>query len=326
MMPMRCRLTPAVALFVALLTACGGGTGPEDRGTTPPPPPPPPGPVAVPARGAPATLDVASWNIEWFGDAGNGPTDEQQQLRNVRDVILGTDADVWGVAEVVDEQHWNALEAQLPGYTGFLAHEAAVTGGAAAYGAREQKVGILVKGSAAAVTGARIILAEHDQAFAGRPPLEVTLGVTVNGATAPLVVIVLHMKAFDDAESWQRRQAAAAALKAYLDATYPTQRVLVVGDWNDDVDTSITAGRGSPYAAFVQDGARYRFVTAALSARGVSSTTGYPDLIDHHLATDEMAELEVPGSVEVYRVDAHVPNFGATTSDHFPVLSRYAWR
>ena len=61
-----------------------------------------------------------------------------------------------------------------------------------------------------------------------------------------IVVIVLHMKAFDDVPSWQRRQSAANALKSYLDTNYPTQKVIVVGDWNDDVDTSITAGQASP--------------------------------------------------------------------------------
>ena len=65
--------------------------------------------ATVPAQGTASTLDVASWNIEWFGSTGSGPTDEALQLANARDIISGADMDVWGVAEIVDQAHWNNL-------------------------------------------------------------------------------------------------------------------------------------------------------------------------------------------------------------------------
>jgi endonuclease/exonuclease/phosphatase family metal-dependent hydrolase len=281
--------------------------------------------VVVPARGTAATLDVAGWNIEWFGSTASGPANETLQLQNARDVIAGADFDVWGVAEIAEQTAFNSLESQLAGYTGFLAGEPVVTGGSASYGATEQKVGILYKSSVATLLGAKVILTANDTDFAGRPPLEVRLRVTLNGATEDVVVIVLHMKAFDDVPSWQRRQNAGNALKAYLDATWPTQKVIVVGDWNDDVDTSITSGQATPYQAFVADSADYRFPTRALSLAGVSSTTSYPDLIDHHLVTNDLYATLVPGSTQVYRVDSYVTSYDATTSDHFPVLSRYTF-
>jgi endonuclease/exonuclease/phosphatase family metal-dependent hydrolase len=281
--------------------------------------------AVIPAQGTAATLDVASWNIEWFGDAANGPSNEPLQLSNARDVIGGTDFDVWGVAEIVNQTQWNSLESQLTGYTGFLASEAVVTGGSASYGATEQKVGILYRSSIATLLGAKIILTANDTDFAGRPPLEVKLRVTLNGVTDDLVVIVLHMKAFDDAASWQRRQNASVALKSYIDSNYPTQKVIVVGDWNDDVDTSITVGSPSPYANFVGDAADYTFPTRALSDAGQSSTTGFADMIDHHLNTNDLYAGYVAASAQVYHVDAYITSYDASTSDHFPVLSRYTW-
>jgi hypothetical protein len=281
--------------------------------------------ATVPAKGTATTLDVASWNIEWFGNTANGPSNETLQLTNARDIIGGADMDVWGVAEIVDQAHWNSLESQLPGYTGFLAGESVVTGGSTSYSASEQKVGILYKSSVATLLGAKIILTAYDTDFAGRPPLEVKLRVTLNGATEDVVFIVMHAKAFNDLASWQRRANASAALKSYLDATYPTQKVFVVGDYNDDVDTSITAGQVSPYKNFVDDAARYSFPTAALSAAGISSTTGYTDMIDHHLNSNEAAATYVPGSAQVYRVDSYVASYDASTSDHYPVLSRYTF-
>lgn len=310
------------ALLAPALGACDTPTAAREAR---PAAPERPALATVPTKGSAATLDVASWNIEWFGSTSNGPTNETLQLSNARDIIAGTDFDVWGVAEITGQTQWNSLESQLAGYTGFLASESVVTNGSAYYGATEQKVGILYKSSVATLLGAKVILTANDADFAGRPPLEVKLRVTLNGATEDMVVIVLHMKAFNDAASWQRRQNASVALKTYLDATYPTQKVIVVGDWNDDVDTSITAGSPSPYQNFVSDAADYAFPTRALSLAGVSSTTSYPDLIDHHLDTDELYAGLVPGSTEVYRVDSYVASYDATTSDHFPVLSRYTW-
>jgi endonuclease/exonuclease/phosphatase family metal-dependent hydrolase len=280
----------------------------------------------VPGKGTATTLDIASWNIEWFGDTANGPTNEALQLQNVRNVIAGADMDIWGVAEIVSLAQWNSLKAQLPGYAGFLAKEPNVINGATYYSGfnnTEQNVGILYKTSVAMVTDARVILTANDFDFAGRPPLQVTLRVTLNGATENIVVIILHAKCCSDSDSWTQRRNAANALKSYLDANYPTQKVWVIGDFNDDVDVSITPERASPYANFVNDAADYRFPTKLLSDLGISSTIGFPDTIDHHLNSNEANATHVDGSVEVYRVDQFISNYGATTSDHYPVLTRY---
>lgn len=280
----------------------------------------------VPARGTATTLDIASWNIEWLGDTSHGPTNEALQLSNARDVIGGTDFDLWGLAEIVTTAQLDSLLDQLPGYDGFLANDARVVGGPAYYsdfGNLEQKVGLLYKASIFSVVGASVILTQEDHAFAGRPPLEVTLRASLGGATQDMVVIVMHAKCCADLDSYQRRVDASNALKAYLDATYPAQKVWVIGDWNDDLATSITSGQPSPYQNFVADGARYTVETETLSSANVGSTVSFSSMIDHHMASDEAAATYVAGSVEVYRVDTYVPSYGSTTSDHYPVLSRY---
>src|SRR5262249_44530515 len=280
----------------------------------------------VPGKGTETTLDIASWNIEWFGDTSNGPTNEALQLQNVRDVIAGADMDIWGVEEVVSLAQWNSLKAQLPGYAGFIAKEPNVVNGAAFYSDfnnTEQNVGILYKTSVATVPDARVILTANDFDFAGRPPLQVTLRVTLNGVAENIVVIIVHAKCCSDSDSWTRRRNAANALKSYLDTNFPTQKVWVIGDFNDDLDTSITPGQASPYANFVNDTARYRFPTEVLSDFGIASTTSFPDTIDHHLNSNEANATYVDGSVEVFRVDNFIPNYASTTSDHYPVLTRY---
>lgn len=281
--------------------------------------------VTVPPRGTLQTLDIAEWNIEWFGSTGFGPTNEPLQLENVRDVIKGTDFDIWALEEVVTAAQWSSLKSQLPGYTGLLANDPIVTQGSSYYSTSEQKVGVLYKSSVATVQSAKIILTGQDFNFGGRPPLEVKLTATVNGSTMSLVLIVFHAKAMADADSYARRKAGAAALKTYLDSTYPTERVIVAGDYNDDLDVSIAGGgQASPYKAFVDDTADYMFPTKAFTDAGLGTTASSSTAIDHQMITNELVPFYVPGSAQVYKVNAYISQYSSTTSDHYPTLTRYA--
>lgn len=281
--------------------------------------------VSVPPKGTPQTLDIVEWNIEWFGHTGFGPEDEALQLENVRDVIQGTDADVWAIIEGVNTPHWNNLKAQLPGYAGFLANDALVTQGSSYYTTSEQKVGILYKTSVASVVSAKLILTSQEFNFGGRPPLEVKLNVTNGGVSTSFVFIVFHAKAMADAESYDRRKLAAEALKGYLDSTYPNERVIVAGDFNDDLDVSIAGGgKASPYKSLVDDTADYFFPTKAFTDAGQGTSASSSTPIDHHMITNEVKALYVAGSAEVYKVNAFISQYTTTTSDHYPVLTRYS--
>lgn len=279
----------------------------------------------VPARGGDATLDIATWNIEWFGHSSNGPDDKELQFTNVRDILLGADLDIWGVQEIVYADALDDLTAKLPGYDGFLANDPIVDQGSDFYHRSEQKVGFLYKTDIVEVQSATIILTDFDYAFAGRPPLEVSTQVTLGGDTRQVIVIVMHAKALTDAKSLQRRKDGAAALKQYLDTTHADRNVIVIGDFNDDIDTSIRKGEQSPYKPFVDDSDDYVFATEALTLAGKSSTTRYKDVIDHHLLSDDLAEHYIADSAEAYLVDEYIDDYDATTTDHYPVISRYQW-
>src|SRR5262249_53894215 len=151
--------------------------------------------------------------------------------------------------------------------------------------------------------------------FAGRPPMQVTLRVTLNGATENIVVIVLHAKCCNDSDSLTRRRNASNALKSYLDTNFPTQKVWVVGDFNDALYTPLTTRNATPDGNLVHDPTTHRWPTKAHSDTGIASTTSFPDTIDHHLNTNEANATYSAGAVEVFRVDQVTPNYGATPSD-----------
>lgn len=322
-------LLPVALLAIVAAAACSGSSAPVDPGDGPGDPPDPgsvPAPVPVPALGTPSTLDVVTWNLLHFGAPNSGPADEALQMARVRDVILGTDADLWAVQEVTSAGAFAALLDLLPGYGGLLASDPSVQGGADSYDEGELKVGLVYKRSAVEVGEARIVLAELAYEFAGRPPLEARVRLLAGaggGTPRDAVVLVLHAKADAQAESWERRRAAAAGLAAYLDATWPDRPVLVPGDWNDDLDESIVPGRDTPYRAFLDAAPEWVFPTETLGAGGATSILGFDDVIDHILASNEAMAWYEAGSAQIHRVDEHVPHYRETTSDHLPVLARF---
>ncbi|WP_254626460.1 lamin tail domain-containing protein [Myxococcus sp. CA039A] len=280
--------------------------------------------------GGPSTsfpLAVGNWNIEWFGSPTEDPADDALQLANVQSVIGDAGVDVWGLGEMVNTAQFNTLKDQLPGYEGFLSNDSTVTLGPTYYSFNEQKVGLLYKTGLVEVRQAQIVLSEYENDFAGRPPLRVDLRITRGVSSVDLTVLVLHMKAMTGADDYARRLAAGQHLKDYLDFNLPTQKVMVVGDWNDDVDGSTTTNPSTggkfdtPYRDFVDDTVRYAFVTQAMSLQGVASTVSFSTFIDHQLVSNEMLAHYVSGSAAVLR--PNIPSYGSTTSDHYPIISRY---
>jgi endonuclease/exonuclease/phosphatase family metal-dependent hydrolase len=272
-------------------------------------------------------LSVACWNIEWFADPPQadggfyGPFDNMLQATNVLTVRSRPEVDVWGIEEVVGTTEFAGVVSNLTGFAAVMPSD--VQNSTFYYQAPEQKVALLYRTSKLSVLSAQLILTSSNFDFAGRPPLEVRLRATGNGVTRDFYVIVLHMKAYGDADSYDRRLAAGVALKGYLDTTRAGESVMVVGDWNDDVDVSVVTPNASPYANFVSDPSRYRFPTKELSDAN-RRTTAFNSTIDHQLITAAMFSAYVPNSAAA--TVPSVTNYVNTTSDHYPVTTRYLLR
>jgi hypothetical protein len=276
---------------------------------------------------------VGHWNVEWFGSDTQGPPRstspggalDDLQIANAGAILGDAGVNLWGLVEMVDSADFATLKAQLPGYDGFLSNDPRVALGSTYYLPNEQKLGVLYD-SRLTFQDAGLILTSASVDFAGRPPMRVDFSTRVHGTPSPLVLIVLHMKAFDDSASYDRRQRASIALKNYLDSLLPSHRVLVVGDWNDDVDVSITRDGGvpvaSPYENLLNAPGDYAFVTRPLSLAGERSTVSFPDMIDHTLVTNEVLADYVTGSARVLR-PGWIADYSGTTSDHYPVLNSY---
>lgn len=340
-------LVPAFALALSLILALslGGSCGREppgppdggrDAGDAGPTPPPDDG----------GGLKVLNWNLQFFGDTTQAPNDDATQQSNVTAILNGARPDIAGLVEVVDAARFNALVAGMPGYDGILSSDSTrVTGtnscvsfgSSPCYTTFEQKLALVYRTSTISVRSAELILTGNSSVeddFAFRPPLRVDLDVQLgDGGVDSIVVIVIHLKALSDSASWQRRVASSAQLKSYLDANLATAKVAVIGDWNDDLDQSISGTTvASPFQNFLTDPNDYDFVTDVFT-QGNFGTHRLGTPIDHQMVTNELLPQLRAGSVQVLHPEnsgnpAYSPasQYHATTSDHWPVVSRWEFQ
>ena len=190
-----------------------------------------------------------------------------------------------------------------------------------------QKTALVYKKRRATVLDAQLVYRTDldpswGSTFASRDPLEVHLRVDAPGGAREVWVLVVHLKALGDAASLAQRAQASDDLTRYLDQAHGADAVMVVGDWNDDLDSSIRSGAASPFANVLADPDHYRFATQPLSDAHTSTTadhTGHP--IDHHLLSAPLFGNLQPDTLQL--VQPTVASYATTTSDHYPVLVGY---
>ena len=267
--------------------------------------------------GTDETLDVATWNVMRFGNDGTGP-DNETQIANVRRIIQQAGVDVWALQEMEDRGDFERLLTELGApWQGILDDSRT-----------NLHLGFVYRSDVIQPQRTRVVLQQEARAFAGRPPLLMEAVVTLPGGVATVTFVNLHMKAFDDAASYERRRAAAQHIKAYLDTgVYRTVPLVVLGDFNDRLVESIHQGRPSPYEHFLADTAAYRFATYPLDDGGegtycFNATCTRDSAIDHIVVSDELFGALEGGAFRYDALLEDVSDYVATTSDHLPAVIR----
>jgi endonuclease/exonuclease/phosphatase family metal-dependent hydrolase len=276
----------------------------------------------VPKYGNDTLLDIACWNIEWFGDTQFGPTDEPLQLSNVAKVIKGAGVDVWSLEEVSHPNAWASLTNQLTDYD-----NAIVT-----YG-QTQKTALLWRKDMFAKISEGMVLntgsCDCSYEFAnGRYPFEVVLRTLNQPVSDTLYFYVIHLKATGGStatEDYNRRKAAAGLMKSFFDTQRAGKKVVVLGDWNDELVGSTVGSNASPFDNLQNDTARYFFITRQLSdqfKKSYASSNGR--MLDHIMISRAMKPLYVPASSRVLdQLPAYVSGYTQNTSDHYPVMGYF---
>lgn len=271
----------------------------------------------VPNFNSAVRLDVAQWNIEWFGDATNGPSNQTTQLNNAIQLIKGMNVDLMSLCEISDSIYWGKLLAALPEYTGVISTWS-----------QTQKTALIFKNDQFKLLYAKNVLSQYEADFAsGRTPLEVALERNVRGNLDTIFVWVIHLKAnigttTQKSEAYNKRYNSSVYLKNYVNQYFRNKKGLIMGDWNDDFDKSIFNNNTSPFVNW-RDDANYLVPTYQLSLKSQRTTASYTDAIDHIATTPGLKNYWVKDSVQAFYANAYIGSFSSNTSDHFPVFARF---
>ena len=257
------------------------------------------------------TFEIATWNIEWFGSASNGPDNEEEQMENVVRVISEVDADVYAFQEIANPSAFAELILSLDGYGGFLAD----------FSQSQETAFLFKRATVDSLDSGQITTGLTQSNWAnGRYPLFFRFNVTINDESREIYAYNIHAKAFGDIDSYNQRENASRELKLYLDNTRPDANVIFLGDYNDTIEGSISDGQDSPYDNFDED-EEYTILTKALEEQGFQSQAS-GSFIDHITITSELVDEHI---VEAQRVEntSYIGSYLSSTSGHYPIWTRF---
>ncbi len=290
------------------------------------------------------TLEVVNWNIEWFGSTAFGPVNDNQQEQNVKIILQSLNADVYAVSEIVSEARLANVVSMMPGYSYVISNYGSHTNTSVnpvSALAEAQKLAFIYKTSvlsnlittalvsAGLNTAADIANPAYNYFASGRFPYMLSADVTLNCITKKVRFVLVHGKANTSptATSYDRRKRGSDTLRYTLQQNYANENVIILGDYNDDLDFTITAGINPPvtsYSAFTTDPTNFTALTLPLSIAGKKSTISFNDVIDHVVVSNDMVPYYMTATANILAdVTSLVSNYGGTTSDHYPVFTRY---
>lgn len=256
------------------------------------------------------TFDIATWNVEWFGSAGNGPTDTELQFENVKRVIETMDMDIYALQEISSVPQFERLVAALEGYGGFMANYS-----------QAQRVAYLYKRATVDSVSSGFVATSGNWAN-GRFPFMFEFDVTIESETRRIRAVNFHAKAFAELSDYNTRVSDANILKQYADSRNPTDRLILLGDYNDGILVSTYNNQPSPYKIF-DDDPRYNIVTKSLEERGLTSYRSI-SMIDHIMINEKLFDYHIQSTEQIENV-GYIGSYLSTTSAHYPVWTRFAF-
>ena len=296
------------------------------------------------------SLDIATWNMEFFGATQNnfGPNDEALQLENAKKVLMALNADIIAVQEISDEAFLAQLVSELPGnwaqscsqvysysFEGvdpnFPAQKLCYIYNTDVINVLEERVMFDDFYTTLRTTNDASLLPNYPTSVSsfwasGRLPYLLKVEASVDGKTEELVLVNIHaVSNSGGAQSYYRRTYDVQVLKDSLNAYYSNAQLVILGDYNDDVDEPVLQNAPSdvsPYAIFVNS-PDYFVTTKSLSERGFRSYVTRDNMIDHITISSELLAEYIEGSEQVFIPFNLIENYVNTTSDHMPVLTRF---
>lgn len=261
--------------------------------------------------GSDSTLDVVTWNIEWFPKAGN------TTVEYVAQIIEALDCEVYAIQEIDDTVQFNQLLARLDDYDG--TYETSYFAG----------LGYIYKKNEIVINDFYEIYTTY-QYWSAFPRSPMVLDINFKGEN--FIIMNNHFKCCGDGifdlsnsdDEETRRYYAMNFLKEYIDNYLPESNVIVLGDMNDVITDD---DEDNVFLNVLNDTENYYFADLEI-ANGSEihwSYPSWPSHLDHILITNELTdELNKSGSIcQTIEIDEYIDGgwwfYEENISDHRPV-------
>lgn len=259
--------------------------------------------------GTDTTLEVMTWNIEWF------PKNGQTTVDYITQIIQALDVDLLALQEIDDKGFFDQMVDNLDGWETFYVNDP-YSGLAYIYKPDQIEVGDVFE-----------IYTNKFREFP-RPPL--VMEMQYRGED--FIVINNHLKCcgdgiLDPSDPWDeesRRFDACNLLDQYIQTNYPDNNVILLGDLNDVLTDDPV---DNVFRVFTTDEENYQFADMVI-AEGNSYGWSYPwwpSHIDHILITNELFDEFEDESAEIRTIviddylEGGLIEYDDNVSDHRPV-------
>ncbi|MBF37485.1 MAG: hypothetical protein CL838_10050 [Crocinitomicaceae bacterium] len=258
------------------------------------------------------SLDIATWNIEWF------PKNNQITVDYVIEIINSLELDILGIQELDDTTMFNEMLDSLPSYSGY--YESSWFAGLAYI----YKIDLVEINDIFEI----YTTSPFWNAFPRSPMV-----MDLNFAGENYFIINNHFKCCgdgildlnDEFDEENRRYTAMNLLKIYIDENLSNEKVIVLGDLNDDISEPY---QNNVFQDVLDDSGNYQFVDLFI-AQGNSSDWSFPNWpshLDHILITNELFSGLDSIEVNTIKIDDYLnggwPEYDQNISDHRPVAMK----
>ena len=258
------------------------------------------------------SLDIATWNIEWF------PKNDQITVDYVTEIISLLEFDILSIQELDDTSMFNQMLESLPEYSGY--YESNWFAGLA----------YIYKNDIVEINDIYEIYttSPYWNAFPRSPMV-----IDLNFMEENYFIINNHFKCCGDgvldyedpSDEENRRYTAINLIKDYVDINLTNNKVIILGDLNDDIAEPPI---NNVFQEVLEDSNHYLFVDLPI-AEGSSSDWSFPNWpshLDHILITNEIFDEYNSLEVNTIKIDEYLEGgwnqYDQNISDHRPVAMK----
>ena len=267
-----------------------------------------------------AFFSIVTWNIEIF------PKNENT-INLLAELMIEIDADVYSLQEITNTNYFNQLINKindldaLNSWSGFRSGDE---------NSPYQELAYIIKTSLIKINqNPYTILNDDYYYFAYREPFLINLSYMNNS----FFIINNHFKCCGDgyldnensSDEEYRRKKASELLKNYVEENLPEEKVIIVGDLNDELTDIVS---NNVFNSFLNDPLNFLFVDMeiAIGTETNWSFPSWPSHLDHILITNELYNIFNDSRSIVKTIHAAnyisggINEYDENISDHLPIM------